>query len=158
MRQDPAVDEQDQSLDELVRSSKRQVAERLRYIRQHHPEGPFTLAALADRAGVSKRTLAQAESAEGANVTLETLMKVSHSLGIRRIAYFLDEAVFRQVNAELDTLALLQEQKVEGVAARMAAPVGLPPASVEQLAQLLSGIVANAEHVRTALQELPPTQ
>jgi transcriptional regulator with XRE-family HTH domain len=158
MRQDPAVDEQDQSLDELVRSSKRQVAERLRYIRQHHPEGPFTLASLADRAGVSKRTLAQAESAEGANVTLETLVKVSHSLGIRRIAYFLDEAVFRQVNTELDTLALLREQKVEGVAARMAAPVGLPPASVEQLAQLLSGIVANAEHVRTALQELPPTQ
>ncbi|MER5546424.1 helix-turn-helix domain-containing protein [Streptomyces sp. NPDC002589] len=158
MRQDHPVDEPDQSLDELVHSSKQAVAERLRHIRQHHPEGPFTLATLADRTGVSQRTLAQAESVEGANVTLETLAKVAHSLGIRRIAYFLDEAVFQQVNAELDTLARLRKQRVEGVAARRAAPTGLPPASVEQLAQLLSGIVANAEQVRTALQEPPTTQ
>ncbi|MDH6624339.1 transcriptional regulator with XRE-family HTH domain [Streptomyces sp. LBL] len=158
MNQDRSADERDQSLDEVVRASKQAVAERLRHIRQHHPEGPFTLATLADRTHVSARTLAQAESAEGANVTLETLAKVAHSLGIRRIAYFLDEAVFQQVNAELDMLTQMREQGVEGVVARRAAPTGLPPASVEQLARLLHGIVANAEQARTALQELPPAQ
>jgi transcriptional regulator with XRE-family HTH domain len=158
MSQDHPAGELDQSLDELICSSKQAVAERLRHIRQHHPEGPFTLVTLADRTGVSARTLAQAESAEGANVTLETLAKVAHSLGIMRIAYFLDEAAFQQVNAELDMLALLRKQRVEGVAARRAAPTGLSPASVEQLSQLLSGIVANAEQARTTLQDLPPTE
>ncbi|MER6086748.1 helix-turn-helix domain-containing protein [Streptomyces bluensis] len=147
--------EREPSCDELIHASKRAVAERLRHIRQHHPEGPFTLASLAERAGVSARTLAQAESSEGANVTLETLTKVAHSLGIRRIAYFLDDAVFQQVTAELDTLARLRTQKVEGVSARRSAPTGLP---VEQLAQLLSGILANAEQARNALQELPATE
>ncbi|MFK0279895.1 helix-turn-helix domain-containing protein [Streptomyces sp. NPDC090499] len=157
MSEDRRVGEPELSRDELIHSSKRAVAERLRHIRQHHPEGPFTLATLAERASVSARTLAQAESQEGANVTLETLAKVAHSLGIRRIAYFLDESVFQQVNAELDTLAQLRKQKVEGVSARRSAPTGLPPASVEQLAQLLSGILANAEQARDTLQELPPT-
>ncbi|MFB7493781.1 helix-turn-helix domain-containing protein [Streptomyces sp. NPDC056161] len=153
MRDDHPVDEPDQSLDELIRSSKRTVSERLRHLRHHHPEGPFTLAVLAERANVSVRTLAQAESAEGANVTLETLAKVAHSLGIKRIAYFLDDAVYQQITEEFRALERLREQGVEGVAARRAAPTGLPAVSVEELTRLLTGI---AEQARDALQELPP--
>ncbi|MGW0533333.1 helix-turn-helix domain-containing protein [Streptomyces sp. NPDC003032] len=78
-----------------------EIARRLRHIRRHHPEGPFTLMELARLTSVSKRTLAAAESAEGTNLTIETLVKLTRGLGIRRWAYFLDEQVFQQVNAEL---------------------------------------------------------
>ncbi|MFI9206045.1 helix-turn-helix domain-containing protein [Streptomyces sp. NPDC053048] len=88
----------------MAHAAKAAIALRLRYIRRHHPEGPFSLAKLAERAGVSKRTLASAESADGTNLTIETLMKVAQSLGIRRLAYFLDEQVFHEVNAELETV------------------------------------------------------
>ncbi|MFE0130214.1 helix-turn-helix domain-containing protein [Streptomyces sp. NPDC059037] len=146
------------SCDDLIQESKHAVATRLRHIRQHHPEGPFTLAVLAERSGVSQRTLAQLESAEGANVTLETLVKLSHSLGIPRPGYFIDDVVFRQVNAELATLAEMRKHKVQGVALRTSAPTDLPPASVEELTQLLSGILSDAAKARDALQELPSAQ
>ncbi|MEU2715356.1 helix-turn-helix domain-containing protein [Streptomyces sp. NPDC007205] len=73
-------------LDGLVHETKADIARRLRRIRRHHPEGPFSLAKLADLAGVSKRTLTSVESDDGANLTIGTLVKVAHSLGIQRCA------------------------------------------------------------------------
>lgn len=87
------------------------IARRLRHVRQYHPEGPFTLSELAERTGVSKRTLVAAESAEGTNLTIETLVKVTRGLGIGRWAYLLDEQVFRQVNAELRKVGHLMRQE-----------------------------------------------
>lgn len=142
--------------DERVGEAKSAVATRLRYIRQHHPEGPFTLAALAERAGVSKRTLAQAESARGSNLTIETLVKVASALGIARDAYFLDERVFHEVNSELHTLSELRRQKVESVALRTSAPSALSPGSLEELTGLLKGILDSAAKAQDKLQELPP--
>ncbi|MET9900699.1 helix-turn-helix domain-containing protein [Streptomyces sp. NPDC006446] len=111
------------------------IARRLRHIRQHHPEGPFSLAELAERTGVSKRTLVAAESAEGANLTIETLVKVTRGLGIARWAYLLDEQVFRQVNAELRQRgdAMRQERDAE---------------SLGSLARLLGGILTSTATVR----------
>ncbi|MGI5531680.1 helix-turn-helix domain-containing protein [Streptomyces syringium] len=117
------------SLEQRIQTAKAEIARRLRYVRQHHPEGPFTLAGLAERAGVSKRTLSHAESADGSNLTLETLLKVSYSLGISRDAYFLDEQVFHQVNEELETLRVLRTQRVEGVALRTASHGSPGPAT-----------------------------
>ncbi|MFE2179086.1 helix-turn-helix domain-containing protein [Streptomyces sp. NPDC059455] len=145
-----------QTLDARINATKAAVARRLRHLRQHHPEGPFSLAALAERASVAKRTLAQAESAEGSNLTIETLVKVAHSLGITREGYFLDEKVFREVNAELAALAELKRQRVEGVALRTASPPELTTGSVKELSELLTGILASAEKARDALQVLPP--
>ncbi|MGW5735642.1 MULTISPECIES: helix-turn-helix domain-containing protein [Streptomyces] len=107
-----------------------EIARRLRHIRRHHPEGPFTLVELARLTSVSKRTLAAAESAEGTNLTIETLVKLTRGLGIRRWAYFLDEQVFQQVNAEL---------RDGGPAARRAAHSTEP---LGTLATLLGGILA----------------
>ncbi|KAB7847243.1 helix-turn-helix domain-containing protein [Streptomyces mobaraensis] len=128
------------SLEARITAAKADVARRLRYVRHHHPDGPFTLAGLAERAGVSKRTLSQAESADGSNLTLETLLKVSDSLGIPRPAYFLDEQVFRQVNGEL---------------AGGGPASGAPPARVDQLSRMLSDILDTAARARCALQDLP---
>jgi transcriptional regulator with XRE-family HTH domain len=106
------------------------IARRLRHIRQHHPEGPFTLSELAERTGVSKRTLVAAESAEGTNLTIETLVKVTRGLGIARWAYLLDEQVFRQVNAEFRKCGarVAQERDAE---------------SLGSLARLVSGILTS---------------
>ncbi|OKI00943.1 hypothetical protein A6A06_18820 [Streptomyces sp. CB02923] len=139
-----------------VQAAKADIASRLRHIRQHHPEGPFSLAKLADLAGVSKRTLASAESAEGTNLTIETLVKVAHSLGIQRCAYFLDEQVFQQVNKELEVLSALRSRKTRGLALRSshAAPV---PTDVDQLSQLLTGIIDAAAQARDSLHPTSPT-
>ncbi|MDX3224480.1 helix-turn-helix transcriptional regulator [Streptomyces sp. ME19-01-6] len=143
--------------DHRIEQAKSAIAKRLRHVRQHHPEGPFTLAALAERAGVSKRTLAQAESAQGSNLTIETLVKVASALGITRDAYFLDEQVFHEVNTELETLKELREQKVESVALRTSTPTStLPPGSLEKLTGLLKGILDSATRAQDTLQELPP--
>ncbi|MFF4739730.1 helix-turn-helix domain-containing protein [Streptomyces sp. NPDC001262] len=128
--------------DERIHRAKAEVARRLRYVRRHHPEGPFTLAGLAERAGVSKRTLSHAESADGCNLTLETLLKVSHSLGISRDAYFLDEQVFEQVNAQL------------GAQGEPGAPGG-PAAPVDRLSGLIDEILASAAQAQNALRDLP---
>ncbi|MFJ2774375.1 helix-turn-helix domain-containing protein [Streptomyces sp. NPDC087300] len=149
----------EQAIADQVQATKAEIAERLRYLRQQHPEGPFTLGELAERAGLSKRTLVSAESPEGANLTIETLLKVAHSLGIRRPAYFLDEQVFQQVKRELDTVKELRRRNVRSVALRAAhtsepsGPAG-PPA--DQVAQLLAGIIDSAAKARNALGNLPP--
>ncbi|MGW3661930.1 helix-turn-helix domain-containing protein [Streptomyces sp. NPDC005141] len=106
------------------------IARRLRHIRQYHPEGPFTLSELAERTDVSKRTLVAAESAEGTNLTIETLVKVTRGLGIARWAYLLDEQVFRQVNAELRKRGDLVRRERDAE-------------SLGSLARLLSGILAS---------------
>ncbi|MFE7314369.1 hypothetical protein ACFU7T_15020 [Streptomyces sp. NPDC057555] len=113
------------SLDAQLRAAKTALATRLRYVRHHHPEGPFTLAKLAERAGVSKRALASAESADGTNLTMGTLVEVAHSLGIQRCAYFLDEEVFTQVNVEKSEPVVLTEHD----ACQWALPADLPPVS-----------------------------
>ncbi|WP_171163411.1 helix-turn-helix domain-containing protein [Streptomyces sp. I05A-00742] len=130
------------SLEARVTAAKADVARRLRYIRHHHPDGPFTLAGLAARAGVSKRTLSQAESADGSNLTLETLLKVCDSLGIPRAAYFLDEQVFQQVNKDLAGPA-----DEEG---------GAGTDRVDRLSRMLTDILDTAARARSALQDLPP--
>ncbi|MGK5642341.1 helix-turn-helix domain-containing protein [Streptomyces sp. URMC 126] len=127
------------SVEARITAAKADVARRLRYVRHHHPEGPFTLAGLAERAGVSKRTLSQAESADGSNLTLETLLKVSDSLGIPRAAYFLDEQVFRQVNKELAGDGPAEESAVR----------------VDQLSRMLNDILDTAARARYALRDLP---
>lgn len=141
------------TLDGQVHGAKTAIATRLRYIRQNHPEGPFSLAKLAERAGVSKRTLASAESAEGTNLTIETLVKVAHSLGIERWAYFLDEQVFQQVNAELETVKELRQRKVHSVALRTSHPTAIP---ADELSQLLTGIIDAAAQARQTLRGTPP--
>ncbi|MFE1776019.1 helix-turn-helix domain-containing protein [Streptomyces sp. NPDC059008] len=138
-------------LDEHVHATKAEIATRLRHVRQHHPEGPFSLSKLAERAGVSKRTLASAESADGTNLTIETLVKVAHSLGIQRSAYFLDEQVFQQVNTELEALKELRRRKVENIALRHS--TNLP---MDHLSQLLTGIIDAAALARESLQDAPP--
>lgn len=50
--------------DERIHRVKADVARRLRYVRRHHAEGPFTLAGLAERAGASQRALSHAEPAD----------------------------------------------------------------------------------------------
>ncbi|MGW1289456.1 helix-turn-helix domain-containing protein [Streptomyces sp. NPDC001118] len=144
------------TLDDHVHATKAAIAARLRHIRRNHPEGPFNLARLADLAGVSKRTLASVESAEGANLTIETLVKVAHSLGIQRCAYFLDDQVFQQVNKELEFIKELQESKAQGLALRTshAAPVATTTA---QVAQLLAGIIDAAAQARDSLHGVLPT-
>ncbi|MER6568864.1 helix-turn-helix domain-containing protein [Streptomyces sp. NPDC001093] len=144
------------TLDDHVHAAKTDIAARLRHIRRHHPEGPFSLARLAELAGVSKRTLASVESAEGANLTIETLVKVAHSLGIQRCAYFLDEQVFQQVNKELELLGQLRESRAHGLALRSshAAPVAT---TTDQVSQLLAGIIEAAAQARDSLRGVPPT-
>ncbi|TVL87531.1 helix-turn-helix domain-containing protein [Streptomyces sp. SAJ15] len=142
-------------LEGYVRAVKTDLATRLRHVRQHHPEGPFTLAQLAERAGVSKRTLASAESADGTNLTIETLVKVAYSLGIQRPAYFLDDQVFRQVNVELETVKEFRRRGVHSVALRTATSSSPAAASVSALSDLLQGILASAKAARDTLHELP---
>ncbi|AOR29819.1 hypothetical protein BFF78_00800 [Streptomyces fodineus] len=144
------------TLDDHVHATKADIAARLRYIRRHHPEGPFSLAKLADLAGVSKRTLAAVESDEGANLTIETLVKLAHSLGIHRCAYFLDDQVFQQVNKELEFIRELQKSRAQGLALRSshATPVAT---STDQVARLLTGIIDAAAQARDSLRGAPPT-
>ncbi|MFE9412870.1 helix-turn-helix domain-containing protein [Streptomyces sp. NPDC006704] len=138
-----------------VHATKADIAARLRHIRRSHPEGPFSLAGLAERAGVSKRTLASVESADGANLTIETLVKVAHSLGIQRCAYFLDDEVFQQVNKELALLKELRESKAAGLALRTshAQPVAT---TTDQVSRLLTGIIDAAAQARDSLHGVLP--
>ncbi|MFE4535836.1 helix-turn-helix domain-containing protein [Streptomyces scopuliridis] len=150
------VSERD-SLNDRIQLTKAAIARRLRYVRQHHPEGPFTLAGLAERAGVAKRTLSQAESAEGSNLTIETLVKVAHSLGISRDGYFLDDQVFEEVNIQLATLVEMRDRGVDRVALRTSAPAtsgDLPTGSLQALVQLLDGVAKSVTEVQGTLSEL----
>lgn len=142
-------------LDDFVHAAKSDIAARLRYVRQQHPEGPFSLAKLAELAGVSKRTLASAESAEGTNLTIETLVKVAHSLGIQRCGYFLDEQVFQQVNKELAAIKELRQHRVHSLALRASNPAAI---ATDQLSQLLSGIIDAAAQARASLRGAPPAE
>ncbi|MFB7632342.1 helix-turn-helix domain-containing protein [Streptomyces sp. NPDC056149] len=154
----PAAGEASQPfLDHQAHAAKAAIAVRLRHVRQHHPEGPFSLAKLAELSGVSKRTLASAESAEGTNLTIETLVKVAHSLGIQRCAYFLDEQVFQQINNELEALKGLHRQKFQGLTLRTSHPTPHHTAA-DQLSQLLSGIIDAAAQARDTLHGAPLTE
>ncbi|MER8001645.1 helix-turn-helix domain-containing protein [Streptomyces sp. NPDC095613] len=141
-----------QARDARIQTAKSAIATRLRYIRRHHPEGPFTLAALAERAGVSKRTLTQAESAEGSNLTIETLVKVAHSLGISRDGYFLDEQVFQEVNSSFAALVEMRDRGVDRVALRTSDPEAQP--QLQALMKLLAGVADSVTEARDTLSEL----
>ncbi|WP_187363958.1 helix-turn-helix domain-containing protein [Streptomyces piniterrae] len=156
MEKQHASDMSARSLDDHVHATKADIAARLRHIRRHHPEGPLSLAKLADLAGVSKRTLGSVESAEGANVTIETRVKVAHSLGIQRCAYFLDGQVFEQVNKELELIQELRRGRAHGLAMRAshAAPVAT---TTDQVSRLLTGIIDAAAQARDSLRGTPQT-
>ncbi|MER7047295.1 helix-turn-helix domain-containing protein [Streptomyces jumonjinensis] len=136
-----------------IAETKTDVARRLRHVRQHHPEGPFTVASLAKRSGVSQRTLSAIESAAGVNLTLETLLKVAGSLGIKRHAYFLDEKVFDEVNAELTALVEVRKQGITGVALR--STTYPENTAAHEMAALLSGILDSARKAKDVLKVLP---
>lgn len=138
-----------------MRAAKTSVATRLRYVRHHHPEGPFTLATLAERAGVSKRALTSAESADGTNLTIETLVKVAHSLGMQRWAYFLDEEVFTQVNTELEIVKEVRRRGAQSVALRTASPSSPSAAPLSELSELVTGILLSAQAASDTLKGLP---
>ncbi|MEV6609526.1 MULTISPECIES: helix-turn-helix domain-containing protein [unclassified Kutzneria] len=129
------------------------VGERLRHIREHHPEGAMTRAELAERSGVSLRTIAALESAEGANVQVDTLIKLTHSLGIRRVAYLLDADVFAQVNRELALSVQLREARVAGVeAVLLRNSTGISDDAASTLNNLLDAIVGAARQAKGKLQ------
>jgi transcriptional regulator with XRE-family HTH domain len=142
-------------LDDKLVQARRDLARRLRYVRQHHPEGPFTLERLSHVVGVSKRNLAQAESAMGANLRIETLIKIAHNLGIDRWAYFLDERVFEQVNVELSVVKELAAKRVETVALRSAHVQHMSPDTLSQLSELIAGITSLGQSANEILQEMP---
>ncbi|MGI5484746.1 helix-turn-helix domain-containing protein [Streptomyces lavendofoliae] len=144
-----------QDLSETLTEARRNLARRLRYIRQHHPEGPFTLEALSEMVGVSKRNLAQAESFTGANLRIETLIRIAHNLGIDRWAYFLDEEVFNQVNVELSVVKELAAKRVETVALRSTHVQNIPGETLAQLSELIAGITSLGQSANEILQEMP---
>lgn len=144
-----------QDLDARLHGARCDLARRLRYIRQHHPEGPFTLERLAQTVGVSKRNLAQAESSTGANLRIETLIKIAHSLGIERWAYFLDEQVFEQVNIELSVVKELAEKRVETVALRSTHVQQMSSETLTQLSELIAGITSLGQSATEILKDAP---
>lgn len=146
-----------QDLDARLHGARCDLARRLRYIRQHHPEGPFTLERLAQTVGVSKRNLAQAESSAGANLRIETLIKIAHSLGIERWAYFLDEQVFEQVNIELSVVKELAAKRVETVALRSAHVQHMSGETLSQLSELIAGITSLGQSANEILKDMPHT-
>ncbi|MDJ0466811.1 helix-turn-helix domain-containing protein [Streptomyces sp. H27-C3] len=144
-----------QDLGQQVRRARGEIATRFRHIRQHHPEGPFTLERLASVTGVSKRNLALAESPEGANLKIETLVKIAHSLGIERWAYFLDAQVFDQVNIELSVLQELRQRQVETVALRKSNDHQTSRDALTQLSELIAGITNLGQSANEILQDMP---
>jgi transcriptional regulator with XRE-family HTH domain len=142
-----------EDIDDRLNLTRSAVGERLRYIREHHPEGPLTRAELAERSGVSMRTIAALESAEGANVQVDTLVKLTHSLGIRRVAYLLDGDVFAQVNQELALSRQLREAKDAGVeAVLLRNSTGISDDAASTLNNLLDAIVGAARQAKGRLQ------
>ena len=134
----------------LTRSA---VGDRLRHIREHHPEGPITRAQLAERSGVSMRTIAALESAEGSNVQVDTLVKLTDSLGIRRVAYLLDADVFEQVNQELALSRQLREARDAGVeAVLLRNSTGISDDAASTLNTLLDAIVGAARQAKGRLR------
>jgi transcriptional regulator with XRE-family HTH domain len=140
-------------VDDRLNVTRSAVGERLRYIREHHPEGALTRAELAERSGVSLRTIAALESAEGANVQVDTLVKLTHSLGIRRVAYLLDAEVFTQVNQELALSRQLREARDAGVeTVLLRNSTGVSDDAASTLNNLLDAIVGAARQAKGKLR------
>ncbi|MFJ5803755.1 helix-turn-helix domain-containing protein [Streptomyces decoyicus] len=138
-------------LSDPVQTIKDQIAARFRYIRANHPERPhsekpFTYDEVSSLTGLSKRTLAEVESGRS-NLRIESLVNLAAGLGIDRPGYFLDEQVFKAVNAEFAALKQLAEQRVESVAMRSVDPAKIPP----ELAQLLATIVSAGQEAQASL-------
>ncbi|MEV0966259.1 hypothetical protein AB0J25_27385 [Streptomyces sp. NPDC049910] len=147
-----------QDLGETFTEARRDLARRLRYIRQHHPEGPFTLEAFSETVGVSKRNLAQAESPTGANLRIETLIRVAYNLGIDRWAYFLDEEIFDRVNVELSVVKEFAAKRVETVALRSTHVQNIPGETLAQLSELIAGITSLGQSANEILQDMPESE
>ncbi|GAB3505908.1 hypothetical protein FB471_1366 [Amycolatopsis cihanbeyliensis] len=101
--------------------------------------------------GLAKRSLYRIQ--QGANVTLDSLIKISTSLGIDRVAYFLDEEVFRQVNAELAMLKELRQRNITSVRFREASAMALASATdYSELTELLTHIAQDVQRARSKVQ------
>ncbi|GAA1238103.1 XRE family transcriptional regulator [Streptomyces rhizosphaericus] len=140
-----------------ARELRQAIRDRLRHIRANHPDGKITLDVLAERSNIAKRTLASAESEDGANLTIETLAKITSSLGIERPAYFLDDKVFAEVNEELALLKQLKDGNVSSVALRTSQASDIPASARAQLHQALMGIVNSVKVASDQLDSLSET-
>ena len=141
------------TIDDRVHITQSAVGARLRYVRDHHPEGPMTQADLAARSGVSVRTIASIESADGANVQIDKLLRLTFSLGIHREAYLLDEAVFNDVNKELALSVELKRAKdagVESVLLRKSS--GIAPDAAGSILDLLQSIKGAAQRAQDQIR------
>lgn len=138
--------------DEALHNLHAAIGERLRYVRRHHPEGPFSLDKLAERSGVAKRTLGGTEAGT-VNMTIDTLYKIASCLGIDRVAYFIDPQVFAEVNSELDTVTTLRDRGVRSVALRSdVLGTSATGTTDPTLAKLLQTILQSANE---AVRQLP---
>jgi hypothetical protein len=86
---------------------------------------------------------------------METLVKIAHSLGIERWAYFLDEQVFDQVNIELAVVKELAARNVETVALRKSNGHQMSSQALSQLSELITGITSLGQSANEILQDLP---
>lgn len=85
---------------------------------------------------ISHTYVANLLAGRSTNPTLHTLELLAGLFGVP-IAYFLDDAVTKQVDEELRLLVALRQAGVQQVAARMA---GLSPGSLASLAQIVEQI------------------
>jgi transcriptional regulator with XRE-family HTH domain len=155
-RRDHGEQDETNAVEDRVLVTQSAVGARLRHVRDHHPEGPLTQTDLAERSGVSLRTIAALESAEGANVRVDTLLKITYSLGITREAYLLDPLVFQEVNRELDlsnSLRKVKELGVEKVLLRTSS--GVSSDAMSNVSDLLQQIMGAAAKASEALQPQP---
>jgi transcriptional regulator with XRE-family HTH domain len=105
----------------------------------HGPRGPYSLGevvkAIADSGGptISKSHLAQLKNGERDNPTLRTLQAIADFFGVP-VAYFSDDAVAEQIDAQLRLLASLRDTGVRNIAARLA---GLSPGSIDLVGDMV---------------------
>jgi len=105
----------------------------------------LTLDQFAEITGVGRTRLAAAESAQGANLTMETMVKITAAMGIARPAYLIDPEVFREVNRELDLVKALRERGATSMALRASSAAG---GATPELADLLATMITVGEEAR----------
>ncbi len=125
----------------------------------HGPRGPYSLGevskAIADSGGptISKSHLAQLKNGERDNPTLRTLQAIADFFGVP-VAYFSDDAVAEQIDAQLKLLASLRDTGVRHIAARLA---GLSPGSIGVVGEMVDRL-RQLEGLPDAAEEAAPEQ